>query len=220
MSNKTLNLTEPLYQYLLDHSLREPVVMQELREMTATLPEHNMQIAPEQAQFMQLLIRLMGAKRGLEVGTFTGYSALAFALTLPEDGQLVCCDLSREWMKMGEPFWNKAGVEKKIDFKQGEALNTLNALIKAGEKDQFDFSFIDADKENYQHYYECCLQLVRPGGLIMIDNTLWDGAVCDTENQDKSTVAIRAFNTGIHRDKRIHLSHIPIADGLTLALLK
>jgi len=133
---------------------------------------------------------------------------------------LVCCDLSRAWMEIGEPFWVEAGVSDKIDFRHGEALDTLNSLISEGETNQFDFAFIDADKENYQHYYECCLKLVKPQGLIMIDNTLWEGAVCDAKNQQESTLAIRAFNTAIHQDKRVYLSQLPIADGLTLALLK
>ncbi len=220
MSNKTLNLTEPLYQYLLNHSLREPDVMRQLRETTARLPECNMQIAPEQAQFMQLLIRLGNARLAIEIGTFTGYSALAMAIALPDNGQLVCCDLSQDWMEIGKPYWQTAGVAHKIDFHQGDALNTLKKLVADGKQEQFDLAFIDADKENYRHYYEYCLQLVKPGGLILIDNTLWDGAVIDKKNQQRSTRAIRDFNTFVHTDPRIYLSQIPVADGLTLALRK
>lgn len=213
-------MTDTLYQYLLEHSLREPEHMQQLREKTAALPERIMQIAPEQAQFMQLLLRLMRARRGIEIGTFTGYSALALASALPKDGKLHCCDLSEEWMQIGKPFWRRAGVEEKIEFHQGPALQTLHDMLcKHGER-HFDFAFIDADKENYQHYYERCLRLVRPGGVIMVDNTLWDGTVCDPGNQEPSTQAIRAFNQTIVNDARVHLSQLPIADGLTLALLK
>jgi caffeoyl-CoA O-methyltransferase len=220
MSNQTLQLTEQLYSYLLDHSLREHKAMRELREVTATLPESMMQIAPEQAQFMQLLVRLMGAKRVLEVGTFTGYSALSMALALPDSGELIACDINADWMSIGLPFWQQGGVEKKINFKKGPASITLETLLQEGEVGCFDMAFIDADKENYQTYFEYCLQLVRKGGLILIDNTLWDGAVCDPDNQSDSTLAIRAFNNNILNDDRVFLSQLPIADGLTLALVK
>jgi len=220
MSNQTLNLTDTLYHYLLDHSLRESDLLRKLREVTAQLPEHNMQIAPEQGQLMQLLIRLVGARQGIETGTFTGYSALAMAAALPHDGKLVCCDISTEWMHIGKPFWVQAGISNKIEFRAGEALQTLDSLLDENRQKDFDFAFIDADKENYLAYYERCLTLVRPGGLIMVDNTLWDGTVCDPSNQEESTVAIRAFNDHVHQDERVDASLIPVADGLTLARIR
>lgn len=200
--------------------MREHKAMRELREVTAELPEAMMQIAPEQAQFMQLLVRLMGAKRVIEVGTFTGYSALSMALALPDSGELIACDINAEWMSIGLPFWRQAGVEHKICFKQGLASRTLESLLEQEQQGCFDVAFIDADKENYQVYYEYCMQLVRPGGLILVDNTLWSGAVCDVMDQTKSTLAIRAFNNNILNDERVFLSQLPIADGLTLALIK
>lgn len=219
MSNHTLNLTTALQHYLLDHSLRETPEMQELRTVTAQLPEHNMQIAPEQAQFMQLLIRLTHTQCALEIGTFTGYSALSVALALPDNGTLVCCDINDQWIKIARPFWRQAGVEDKIDFRKGAALDTLQQLIANNQAKSFDFAFIDTDKENYLNYYEYCLQLVKPGGLILIDNTLWDGSVCDINNQEASTLAIRELNNIIHKDERVFPSLLPIADGLTIALV-
>jgi caffeoyl-CoA O-methyltransferase len=220
MANKTINLSAQLYQYLLENSLREPAVMKALRDVTAKLPECNMQIAPEQGQFMQLLINLMGAKRVLEIGTFTGYSALAMAMALPEEGELVCCDLNAEWPAIGAGFWKAAGVEKKITFIEGEALTSLTQLLGSEGVNSFDLAFIDADKENYQNYFEFCLRLIKKGGLILIDNTLWNGAVCDTNDKSKATCSIREFNKKISTDERVLLSQLPLGDGLTMAFKK
>jgi len=219
MANQTINLNETLYQYLLDNSLREPDVMSRLRSVTAALPDSMMQVAPEQAQFMQLLIRLMGAKQVLEIGTYTGYSALAMALALPAEGKLTCCDLNKDSMSVGLPFWKEAGVHEKINFMEGPAVKSLNSLLDAGLENSFDFAFIDADKVNYQQYFELCLNLVKQGGLVLIDNTLWGGAVCDENDKTESTIAIREFNQQISRDKRVVLSQLPLADGVTMALL-
>ncbi len=220
MANKTINLSTQLHQYLLENSLREPAVMKRLRDKTAKLPECNMQIAPEQGQFMQLLIHLMGAKRVLEVGTFTGYSALAMAWALPVEGELICCDLNSKWAAIGRAFWEEAGVEEKITFLEGDARRSLSELLDSGGENSFDLAFIDADKENYQNYFEQCLLLVRKGGLILIDNTLWNGAVCDPNNQSLATRSIREFNRIIVTDERILLSQLPLGDGLTMALKK
>ena len=217
MSKRTLNLTEPLYEYLLSVSLRETDVMKALREETRRLPMAMMQISPEQGQFMRLLIKLMGAQRAIEVGTFTGYSALAVASALPDDGKLICCDIDRDWTSIARRYWRKAGVDHKIDLHLAPALETLQGLVESGQQGRIDFAFIDADKENYLKYYEQCLTLIRPGGLIAIDNTLWDGDVINQSNQTPETVAIRAFNQAIAKDVRVEISLLPIADGLTLA---
>ena len=217
MSKRTLNLTEPLYEYLLSVSLRETDVMKALREETRRLPMAMMQISPEQGQFMRLLIKLMGAQRAIEVGTFTGYSALAVASALPDDGKLICCDIDRDWTSIARRYWRKAGVDHKIDLHLAPALETLQGLVESGQQGRIDFAFIDADKENYLKYYEQCLTLIRPGGLIAIDNTLWDGDVINQSNQTPETIAIRAFNQAIAKDVRVEISLLPIADGLTLA---
>lgn len=218
MSNQTLGLAEPLYRYLLDHSLRESAVLAELRQVTAEHPQAQMQIAPEQGQFMALLVQLMGARKTLEVGVFTGYSSLAVALALPPEGRIVACDVSEEYTAIARQFWEKAGVDFKIDLHLGPATETLDRLIASGQSGTFDFAFIDADKSGYDRYYEQALQLVRPGGLIAIDNVLWSGRVADADTQDNRTNTIRTFNDKLHQDSRIHLSLVPIADGLTLAL--
>ncbi|MBD0336448.1 MAG: class I SAM-dependent methyltransferase [Cyanobacteria bacterium Co-bin13] len=220
MSNQTLGLDDRLYRYLLDSSVREPDILAELRQVTAQHPMAQMQIAPEQGQFMALLVQLMGARKTLEVGVFTGYSALAVALALPPEGRIVACDVSEEYTAIAKQFWQKAGVDYKIDLKLGPAADTLEQLIAAGNSETFDFAFIDADKSNYGTYYEQALQLVRPGGLIAIDNVLWSGRVADPGTQDNRTNAIRAFNDKLYQDERISLSLVPIADGLTLALKK
>lgn len=217
MSNKTLPLDENLYGYLLSHSLREPEILQRLRKLTRKLPEANMQIAPEQGQFMAFLVELMGAQRLLEVGTFTGYSTLWMARALPPEGCLTACDMSREWTDIGVPFWKEAGVLNRINLRLGPALETLDDLLETGKADQFDLAFVDADKENSLNYYERCLRLVRPGGLILFDNVLWSGSVADPRDQDADTQAIRALNDTLHGDERISLSLVPIGDGLTLA---
>ncbi len=218
MSRKTLNLTESLYDYVLSVSSREPQILQQLREKTASLERAEMQISPEQGQFMAWLIQLMGAAKTLEIGVFTGYSALSVALALPEDGKIIACDVNEEWTAIGQKYWEKAGIADKIDLHLAPALTTLDHLIASGESGSFDFAFIDADKTNYLHYYERTLQLIRPGGVIMVDNVLWGGSVINPDKQDDDTIAIRQFNEHLHQDDRITLSLLPIADGLTLAI--
>lgn len=217
MGKRTLHLTDQLYDYLLSVSLRESPALQRLRTETAQLPLARMQISPEQGQFMALLLRLMGAHHALEVGVFTGYSTLCVALALPEDGRIVACDVNPEWTSIAQRHWRDAGVAHKIDLRLAPAANTLNDLVAQGQKNRFDFAFIDADKGNYDTYYETCLKLARPGGLIAIDNVLWGGAVADPVANDNDTRAIRALNDKLHGDSRIELSLVPIADGLTLA---
>ncbi|MDX2464796.1 MAG: class I SAM-dependent methyltransferase [Porticoccus sp.] len=217
MSNKTLNLTEQLHQYLLDVSLREPDILTALREETASLPSANMQISPEQGQFMALLVQLMGAKNAIEVGVYTGYSALAVAMALPDNGQIIACDISDEYTSVARRYWMQAGISEKIDLRLAPATETLSKLIEEGKSSTFDFAFIDADKENYARYFELCFELLRPGGLIAVDNVLWNGAVIDSDNQDVDTCAIRAFNQQLLSDIRVTISMVPIADGLTLA---
>ncbi len=217
MSIRMTPLTDALHDYLSSVSLREPDVLSRLREETAKMPQHNMQIGPEQGQFMALLIELTGASKCLEVGTFTGYSALAVALALPDDGRLIACDISEEFTARGKPFWEEAGVAGKIELRIGPALDTLDALIEGGETGTFDFAFIDADKVNYQGYFQRALDLARRGGLICVDNVLWNGAVADPSRDDEDTEAIRAFNAALTNDPRISLSMLPVGDGLTLA---
>ncbi len=217
MSNRTINLDETLYQYLLDHSVRESALQRGLREVTSQLEMSRMQISPEQGQFMALLVELLGAERIIEIGTFTGYSALCLAQAMPEQGELICCDVNKEWTDIGRRFWRDAGVEARIDLHLAPALDTLGNLIKYGEAETFDMAFIDADKTNYLNYYECCLALVRRGGLILFDNTLWGGAVADPSDQDADTQALRELNERLHRDERVSISLVPIGDGLTLA---
>lgn len=216
MSNRTLNLDDTLYQYMLDVSLREHPVLAELRVDMRDHPRVSMQIAPEQGQFMALLVSLMGARRTLEIGVFTGYSTLAVALALPSDGSIVACDVSQEYTDIGRTYWQKAGVAHKIDVRLAPAVETLDALIAAGQSGCFDFAFIDADKSNYDSYYERCLTLLRQGGLIVIDNVFWGGSVARPA-QDEDTVALQALNRKLHSDRRVDLSMLPIADGLTLA---
>jgi len=218
MSKQTLPLDDRLYSYLLSNSLREPAILTQLRQETANYPASMMQIAPEQGQFMALLVRLMGASKALEVGVFTGYSSLCVALALPPDGKLVACDVSEEYTTVARRYWQQAGVADKIDLQIAPALKTLDALLADGQANSFDFAFIDADKQNYAGYYDRAFQLVRPGGLIAIDNVLWSGKVADPTVEDASTKAIRAFNQALHQDERIILSLLPIADGLTLAV--
>lgn len=218
MSNRTLPLDDRLYQYLLSVSVHESAWQQRLREETARDPRRNMQISPEQGQFMALLVELLGARRLIEIGTFTGYSALSMAMALPEEGYLVCCDISKEWTDVARRYWHQAGVEKRIDLRLAPALETLDVLLQEGLQNSFDLAFIDADKENYLAYYEACLKLIRKGGLILVDNTLWDGAVADPENTEIETLAIREFNATLFKDNRIRLSLVPVADGLTMAL--
>ena len=218
MANQTLDLDDRLYSYLQSISLREPAVLTQLRQETAQHPMARMQVAPEQGQFMALLIQLMGAKKTLEVGVFTGYSTLATALALPPDGKVIACDVDEDYTAIARRYWRLAGVADKIDLHIAPALETLDHLLTQGEANTFDFAFIDADKRNYDGYYERALQLVRTGGLIAIDNVLWSGRVADPEVKDNRTQAIRDLNQKLHQDPRITLSIVPIADGLTLAL--
>ena len=218
MSSRTLQLTDRLYAYLLANSLRETPVQRRLRAATRRIPMGTMQIGPEQGMFMQLLVKLMRARRIVEVGTFTGYSSLAMALALPPGGRIVCCDVSEVWTAVARKHWKLAGVEKKISLRIAPAIETLDALLAAGGTGRYDFAFIDADKSSYANYYERCLKLVRRGGLIAVDNTLWGGSVADPREKDKDTRAIRAFNRKLHRDRRVDISLLPIGDGLTLAV--
>ena len=217
MSVATIAMTEALYGYLLETTLREPELLARLRRETAALPSGGMQISPEQGQLMGLLIELMGARRALEVGVFTGYSSTVVALALPADGRLVACDVSEEWTQVARRYWREAGVESKVELQLQPAVQTLDALLAAGEGGSFDFAFIDADKTSYDAYYERCLTLLRPGGLIAVDNTLWSGAVADSSDQRESTRAIRALNVKMAADSRVTTSLLPIGDGLHLA---
>jgi caffeoyl-CoA O-methyltransferase len=201
---------------MLSVSLREPDILRSLRETTLKLSSHNMQIAPEQGQLMAFLIELIGAKKTLEIGVYTGYSSLAVALALPETGKIIACDINTETSTIAQDFWQKAGIAHKIDLKLAPALETLDSLIKQNYSNSFDFIFIDADKNNYLNYYERSLALLRPGGLMLVDNVLWNGRVADTDNHDKQTQAIREFNQAIYHDKKISMCLIPIGDGLTL----
>lgn len=215
---KSIPLTDQLYDYLLAVSVREPEILQQLRQETATLPGSGMQISPEQGSFMALLVQLLGAKKTLEVGVFTGYSSLCVALVLPADGKVVACDVNQDYTAVARRYWEAAGVAAKIDLRIAPALETLDQLLTTGQAGSFDFAFIDADKVNYDGYYERSLQLLRSGGLIAIDNVLWGGSVVDPQANDQNTLAIRALNTKLRQDERISLSLLPIADGLTLAL--
>jgi predicted O-methyltransferase YrrM len=218
MSRRTWGIDEKVRKYLLDHSLREPPVAAELRAATAKLPYAGMQISPEQGQLMALLVQAIGARSAIEIGTFTGYSALWIALALPANGRLLCCDVSAEWTAVGKPYWGKAGIAGKIDLRIAPAMETLDRLLADGAAGAYDFAFIDADKTGYDGYYERCLRLLRPGGLIGIDNVLWGGDVADPKKRSADTLALRALNRKLHHDERVSLSMLPIGDGLTLAL--
>jgi predicted O-methyltransferase YrrM len=217
MSNRTIPVDERLHGYLLERSVRESDLKRRLREATVPLEMGRMQIAPEQGQFMALLVELIAARRIIEVGTFTGYSALCMAEAMPDDGTLVCCDVSAEWTGIARGFWREAGVEGRIDLRLAPALETLDALMAEGEAGQYDLAFIDADKGNYGNYFERCLALLRTGGLVLLDNTLWGGRVADPEEQDEDTRAIRSLNDQLLQDGRVTISLVPIGDGLTLA---
>jgi len=216
MSRRSIEMTDALYAYLLENSLRETDILRRLREETAGLPGAGMQIAPEQGQFMALLAELIGARHCLEIGTFTGYSALAVALALPPDGRLIACDVNEKTTAVARRYWQEAGVAGKIDLRLAPALETLDALLADGAAGRFDFAFIDADKSNYEAYYERCLELLRDGGLIAVDNVLWGGAVTNPAPGDSDTRAIRALNAKIASDQRVSCSMLPLGDGLTL----
>lgn len=217
MSKRTLQLDDRTYEYLLANSLREDPALSRLRAETASHPKVNMQIAPEQGQFMQMLVRLTGAKRAIEVGVFTGYSSLAVMLAMPNDARLLALDVSPAYTAVARRHWQAAGVADRIELVIAPALVTLDARIEAGEAGHYDFAFIDADKTGYLGYYERLLKLVRPGGLIVVDNTLWHGAVADPADREADTIALREFNDVLHRDARIDLVLLPVGDGLTLA---
>ena len=217
MSTLQTAVAEDITKYIQSVTLREPEVLKRLREETAKLPNAIMQISPEQGQFMGMLIRLLGAKLTLEVGVFTGYSSIAVALALPEGGRIVACDVSEEYTSVARRYWREAGVDHKIGLRLAPAVETLDRLLAEGKSGAFDFAFIDADKENYDGYYERALKLLRPGGLIAVDNVLWHGKVLDESVQDADTRAIRALNEKLHKDERVWVSLLPIGDGMTLA---
>lgn len=220
MSSRSIGLSEELHAYLLDVGVREPEVLRRLREETAAMPNASMQIAPEEGATLAMLVRILGARRVLEVGTFTGYSSTAMALALPPDGRIVCCDVSREWTDIARRTWAAAGVADRVELHLGPAVDTLSSLLAAGQAGTFDMAFIDADKGSYAAYYEAALQLVRRGGLICIDNVLWSGRVADPAVTDDDTRAIRALNETIAGDERVDVAMLPVADGLTLALVR
>jgi len=217
MSARSIGLSEELHDYLLNTVLDEPPLLARLRDETLTLPGAGMQISPEQGQFMRLLVQLLGVRRAIEVGTFTGYSAISMAMGLPRDGQLICCDLNPDTTAIARRYWQEAGQDRKIDLRLGPALETLDALIGRGNAGGFDFAFIDADKTNYDGYYERCLTLLRPGGCIAVDNMLWGGSVANPANNTEDTKAIRALNEKMASDDRVYAALVPIGDGMMLA---
>jgi caffeoyl-CoA O-methyltransferase len=216
MTRRTLELNDKVYDYLLSVGVRETDLQRDLRAETAKLSNGGMQIGPDQGAFMTLLVELIGARRALEIGTFTGYSSICVASALPADGKLICCDVNEEYTSIARDYWRRAGLESKIELRLGPAVATLDALIEA-RVEPFDFAFIDADKGNYSNYYERALELVRPGGLIAIDNVLWGGDAANPDDKDPDTQAIRAVNERVRGDERVTVSMVPIGDGLTLA---
>lgn len=216
MTRTTITMTEPLYQYYLDNSLQEDPILTALRQETAKMSAAKMQIAPEEGQFLAFIVDLLGAKKTLDIGVFTGYSSLVVAMALPDEGKVIACDINNEWTKVAKKYWQLANQEKKIELRIAPALETLESLIKNNESNTFDFVFIDADKKNYSGYYDYALQLLKPGGVIAVDNVLWGGAVIDPNDNDENTLAIREFNTKIYQDSRIKMTMLPIADGLSL----
>ena len=219
MSATSFGIGEELYNYMIERSVREPAVLAELRQRTGALEQSGWRTSPEQAQFMGLLAQIAGVRRYLEIGTFTGYSTLWMALALPVDGEIITCDLTDEFAQIGQPLWKEAAVESKIDFRLGSAFDTVNDILRDGGAGTFDMTFIDADKETYPEYYEQCIELVRPGGLILVDNVLWSGNVIDQDDQRGSTRAIRKVNDRIRDDDRVSVSTLPVGDGLTIARL-
>jgi len=218
MSRQSIKLTEELYEYMLSVSLRETAIQQELREETAKHPKYEMQIAPEQGQFMALLVQLLQVKNIIEIGVYTGYSSLCMAMALPDNGQIIACDIDEETTNIAHSYWKKAGVSNKIKLVLAPAIETLDELIASNEINHFDLAFIDAEKSEYMDYYERTLKLIRPGGVILIDNVLWSGKPARQKEQDEETQAIRKFNEFMFNDKRVNISMLPLADGLTLAL--
>jgi len=217
MANRTIGISDEVAAYVVEVGTREPAVLARLREETAALPQHNMQVAAEEGAFLAMLVELTGARRCIEVGTFTGYSSLSVALAMPEDGSIVCCDVSEEWTAMARRAWADAGVADKVDLRIAPASDTLDALAAEGGESAYDFAFVDADKSGYDGYYEQLLRLVRPGGLIVFDNTLWGGRVLEEDPDDEDTRAIQALNRKLATDERVSLCLLPLADGVTLA---
>jgi predicted O-methyltransferase YrrM len=218
MANQTLEFDRQFYSYYQSICLRESPILAQLRQETASQPMAIMQISPEQGQFMAFLVQAIGAKKTLEIGVFTGYSSLVVALALPPQGKVIACDISEEYTSIARRYWQEAGVDHKIDLRIAPAVNTLDQLIAEGESNSFDFVFIDADKSNYDRYYEQALQLVRTGGIIAIDNVFWSGRVAEVGTTDNRTKVIRSLNAKIRQDERVNISIIPIGDGLTLGM--
>ena len=216
MSTKTILMDDQLLEYLRQNSVREPDVLQELREETQKLSNSGMQISPEQGQLMAMLVKLVNARKIVEIGTFTGYSSTVMALAMPEDSQLIAFDISEEYTRTARIFWKKAGVDQRVKLVLGNAKESLKDFLQAGEQESVDLAFIDADKSSYAEYYECCLKLIRPGGLILVDNVLWSGSVADPTVDTEDTNAIRMVNRLVHQDTRVYISMLPIGDGLTL----
>ena len=210
-------MDDQLLEYLRQNSVREPDVLQELREETQKLSNSGMQISPEQGQLMAMLVKLVNARKIVEIGTFTGYSSTVMALAMPEDSQLIAFDISEEYTRTARTFWKKAGVDQRVKLVLGNAKESLKDFLQAGEQASVDLAFIDADKSAYAEYYECCLKLIRPGGLILVDNVLWSGQVAYASNHDKDTEALRIFNAALSSDQRVDLCMVPIGDGLTIA---
>ena len=217
MSRQSINLTKKLYEYMLSVSLQETAIQQELRKETSKHPKSEMQIAPEQGQFMALLIQLLQVKNIIEIGVYTGYSSLCMAMALPDKGQIIACDVDEETTNIAKSYWEKAGVSNKIKLVLAPAIKTLDDLITRNELNHYDLAFIDAEKSEYIDYYERTLKLIRPGGIILVDNVLWSGKPAKQKEQDEETQAIRNFNKHIFNDKRVNISMLPLADGLTLA---
>lgn len=210
-------MDDQLLEYLRQNSVREPVVLRELREETQKLSNSGMQISPEQGQLMAMLVKLVNSRKIVEIGTFTGYSSTVMALAMPEDSQLIAFDISEEYTRTARRFWKKAGVDQRVKLVLGNAKESLKDFLQTGEQESVDLAFIDADKSSYAEYYECCLKLIRPGGLILVDNVLWSGQVADASNHDKDTEALRIFNAALSSDQRVDLCMVPIGDGLTIA---
>ena len=217
MSTQTILMDDQLLEYLRKNSVREPDLLQELREETQKFSNSGMQISPEQGQLMAMLVKLVNARKIVEIGTFTGYSSTVMALAMPEDSQLIAFDISEEYTRTARIFWKKAGVDQRVKLVLGNAKESLKDFLQAGEQESVDLAFIDADKSSYAEYYECCLKLIRPGGLILVDNVLWSGQVADASNHDKDTEALRIFNAALSSDQRVDLCMVPIGDGLTIA---
>lgn len=217
MSTRTIAVDDRLYDYILKVSLREPDFLRRLRAETAPMQGAGMQISPEQGQFLRFLVEILGVRRAIEIGVFTGYSSTSIALAMPADGRLVACDVNESWTSMARRYWKEAGVEDRIELRLGEAIGTLDGLLANGARASFDFAFVDADKENMVGYYERCLELLRPGGVVAFDNVLWSGRVADPSDGSESTAAIRALNDKLSTDERVSLTLVPIGDGLTLA---